>query len=137
MRRMFSPFAFVLAALALPTAGHSAEPYDGNWVFDAPAVPGGRNYAGTACAAVRIWFEIRDNQVIGSLRLVPSTAQGTTVRSGPGPGSTPIKGSVAPDGSLTAQWQSFHATGTFTGSKAEMRWRGQCGPRVATGARAG
>ena len=131
MRSVFTLVTFALAALTVPTAGHSAGPYDGTWVVDAPAVPGGRNYAGTACAAVRLQFQVRDNAVIGSLRMVPGTAQGTTVRSGPGRGATPIKGTVAPDGSLTAQWQSFRATGTLAGSRAELRWKGQCGPRVA------
>jgi len=85
-------------------------------------------------AAVRIQFQVREYEIIGSLRM-HRTHEGATVRQGPGPGATPIKGTVAPDGTLTAQWQSFRATGKLMSDKAELRWKGQCGPRVAIGTR--
>ena len=131
------PALGVLVALAVPAGGHAAGPYDGTWVVETPAVGGGGNVGGTACAPVRFQFKVTDNQISGSLRLNPSSPYGATVQQGSGRGATPIQGTVNPDGSVTARWQSFQATGTLAGGKAELRWKGKCGPRIATGGRMG
>ena len=52
-----------------------------------------------------------------------------------GPVITP-HGTVAPDGTINAQWESYKATGKITGNTAQIKWRGECGERVATGGRA-
>jgi hypothetical protein len=137
MKSMLALMAGALLATSMVGA-HAAGPHDGTWVVEAPAVQGSGGYVGgTACAAVRIQFQVKDGQVQGNLRLRPSGASGTSVDQSPGRGSTPIQGSVQPDGTMTAKWQSFHATGTLAGDKAQLTWRGQCGPRVATGERIG
>jgi hypothetical protein len=112
----------------------AAGPYDGTWQVDAaPAGNPGTNTTGNAqCEAQRLRFQIKDNQVQGSLARSPYG--GNRVTEG-GRGATPVTGTVHPDGTLNAQWQSYKATGKLTGDKAELRWKGACGPRVATGGR--
>jgi hypothetical protein len=126
------------AALAVATfAANAAGSYDGKWIVEAPAVQGGSYVGGVACNAVRFEFQVKDDQVIGSLRMRPGGATGMTVEQGPGRGATPLQGSVQADGSMTVKWASFHATGTLAGDTAQLKWKGQCGPRVATGKRIG
>lgn len=121
------------APAATQTAGVPG-PYDGTWIVDAPAAAGGTSTADVAsCDAVRLQFEVKNSQVQGMLGR--STYGGTRVTQ-TGPGTTPVSGTVQPDGTLNAQWQSYQATGKLAGDKAEMRWSGTCGPRVATGGRA-
>ncbi len=126
--------AIAVAALALPTIpAHAAGPFDGTWVADAPGVKGGGgDYDLEECNPVRFQFQIADNKVGGNLRRTIYPQSGTNVESTPGRGATPIQGSVAPDGSVKAGWQSYHATGRLTGDKGELTWKGRCGPRVAT-----
>lgn len=124
--------AAMLVSLTPPAL--AAGPYDGSWQVDAaPAGNPGTNTTGTSdCEAIRLHFQVKDNQVIGSLARSP---YGGNRVSESGRGATPVSGTVQPDGSFNAQWQSYKATGKFTGDKAEMRWKGTCGPRVATGGR--
>jgi len=109
-------------------------PYDGNWEVSAdPAGTGSASISDVAaCDGVRIMFEVKNNQVQGMLRR--ATYGGGVTQTGPG--TTPITGSVQPDGTVNAYWQSYRATGKLTtDNKAEVQWRGTCGPRVATGGR--
>ncbi len=110
-------------------------PYDGAWEVSAPAAGGGAASISdvSSCDAVRIQFMVKDNQVSGMLGRSP---YGGGVRTS-GPGLTPLTGTVSPDGTVNAQWQKYRATGQLSGDKAEVRWRGVCGPRVATGGRIG
>lgn len=137
MKRIFP--AIALAALALPALpAYAAGSYDGTWVFEAPAVKGGgANYDLEECNPVRFEAQIVDNKVVGQLRSVIYPQSGPNVQSAkPGErGASPIQGSVAPDGNLTATWQSYRVTGQLTGDKGELNWKGQCGPRVAEGTR--
>jgi outer membrane protein OmpA-like peptidoglycan-associated protein len=129
--------AVAVAALVSPTLpAYAAGPFDGTWVFEAPAAKGGgANYDLEECNPVRFQAQIKDNKVVGNLRREVYPQSGPNVQSTPGRGATPIQGSVAPDGNLTASWQSYHATGHLTGDKGELTWKGQCGPRVATATR--
>ena len=134
MNRMLTSIPIAVAALAaslLPA--HAAGQYDGMWIVDAP--PAGQSQPterSSGCEAVRIPFQIVDNKVSGSLQRSP---YGTgRVEAGKGRGS-PITGTVHPDGTVDAQWQSYRVTGKLAGDDAEVRWTGECGPRVATGGR--
>ena len=126
--------SFVVAVVALPALSiHAAGPYDGTWQVDAaPAGGSGTNTTGRSdCEALRLQFQVKDSQVQGSMARSPVGR----VTQSEGRGSSPVTGTVKPDGTFDAQWASFKATGKFNGDKAEMRWSGQCGPRVATGGR--
>ena len=123
------------AAMALPMLpAVAAGPYDGTWQVDAgPAGNPGTNTTGDAqCEAIRLQFQVKDNMIQGDLARSPYG--GNRVTSG-GRGATPISGTVQPDGSFNSKWESYTANGKLTGDKAEMRWTGACGPRVATGGR--
>lgn len=98
---------------------------------------GGANYDLEECNPVRFEAQIVDNKVVGHLRSALYPQSGPNVQSAkPGErGASPIQGSVAPNGSLTANWQSYRVTGHLTGDKGELNWKGQCGPRVASGTR--
>ena len=108
-------------------------PYDGTWMVDAAPAGSGTSTSDLAsCEGVRLQFDVKNSQISGMLGLSPYGGRRVTQT---GPGTTPVSGTVAPDGTLNARWQSYQATGKLTGDKAEMRWRGACGPRVATGGR--
>ncbi len=110
-------------------------PYDGTWQVEAPAAGGGAASISdvSSCDGVRLQFEVKNSQIHGMLGRSP---YGGGVKTS-GPGLSPITGTVSPDGAINAQWQKYRATGQLTGDKAEVRWRGVCGPRVATGGRVG
>lgn len=116
-------------------AAHAAGQYDGNWFVDAPAAQNaGTSERSSGCEPVRIPFTVKDNKISGSLQRAP---YGTgRVESGTGKNATPFTGTVGPDGSITASWQSYKATGKLSGNTAQIKWRGECGERVATGGRA-
>ena len=121
-------------APAPPPVANAPGPYDGNWEVSADAAGTGSASISdvAACDGVRIRFEVKNNQVQGMLR---RSAYGGGVTQ-TGPGTTPITGSVQPDGAVNVNWQSYTATGKLTtDNKAEVHWRGTCGPRVATGGR--
>jgi hypothetical protein len=123
--------AAMIASLTPPAL--AAGPYDGTWQVDAaPAGGGGTNTTSRSdCEGLRLQFQVKDSQVKGSMA---RSVYGSGVTQG-GRGATPVTGTVQPDGTFNAQWQSYKATGKLTGDKAEMSWKGQCGPRVATGGR--
>jgi hypothetical protein len=126
--------SLAVAALAGPVSPARAQgPYDGMWVVDAPPIGGGP-YGGAHCQGVRLPFEIRDNQIIGSWEYVQNAPGIPTVEAGNDRDAAPVTGRVDPDGSITAQWMSFPLTGKVAGKQLEMSWSGECGPRVAKGA---
>ena len=136
MKRTLTSIAFTAAALAYPMlpAG-AAGPYDGSWYVDAaPAAQTSSSDVPAGCDAVRLPFQVTDNKITGSLQRAP---YGTgRVEQGSGSSSAPITGTVQPDGTFNAQWQNYKGTGKLTGDQAELKWNGECGPRVATGGRA-
>ena len=133
-RLLISLSAVTLTALsALPAV--AAGPYDGTYTVIAQAAgSSGTNTTGRSdCEGVQLQFQVVNNQLVGQLARSPYNPGRVT--SG-GRGATPISGTVQADGSFNARWESFSATGHLTkDGKAEMSWRGQCGPRVAQGGR--
>ena len=115
-------------------AANAAGQYDGNWYVDAPSAQNaGTTERSSGCEPVRIPFTVADNKITGSLQRAP---YGTgRVETGTGKGATPFTGTVAPDGSITASWESYKATGKLSGNTAQLKWKGECGERVATGGR--
>lgn len=135
MNRPLIAASLALAALAIPRLAGAAGQYDGTWQVDAAQAGG----AGTAtdspsgCEGLRLQFDIVDNKVVGSMRRSPYGAN--RVEQSTGRGSSPVSGTVAPDGTFNAQWEKIQATGKFTGDKVQMQWKGSCGVRTAQGAR--
>jgi hypothetical protein len=135
MNRPLIVASLALAALVLPRLAGAAGPYDGTWQVDA-AAQGGAGAATegpSGCEAARLQFDVKDNQIIGSMRR--SAYGGGRVEQSTGRGSSPVSGTVSPDGTFNAQWEKYTATGKFSGNKVEMHWKGTCGPRTAMGGR--
>jgi hypothetical protein len=131
---MLTMASIAVATLAVPLVpAYAAGSFDGNWIVTAPAVR--ETSAGGGCPGLRLPVAINDNQITGRWEYVSSGSGIPTVEAGHDRYSAPVTGTVQPDGSFTAQWMSFHATGKFTGDKVEMRWSGECGPRMASGGR--
>ncbi len=136
MKRKLALISFAVSTVVgpiLPAIG--AGPFDGDWYVDAPAAA---QYSSSdipsGCDAVRLPFHVAGNQISG--RLMRSPYGTGRVEEGSGSSAPPITGTVQPDGTINAQWLNYHATGKLTGDRAEVRWNGECGPRVATGGRA-
>jgi len=137
MVRRFTSMSVAVVALAVGVLpAHAAGAYDGSWYVDAPAT--GQNQPAqeaSGCEALRIDFTVRDNRVSGSLQ---HRLYGEGLEPGAGgPSAAPLIGTVQADGTLTAEWDTRRFTGRLAGDKAELRWNGECGARVATGGRAG
>ena len=133
-RLLISLSAVTLTALPLLPAV-AAGPFDGTYTVMAQAAGGGgTNTTGRPeCEGVQLQFQVVNNQLVGQLARSPYSPGRVTQG---GRNATPISGTVQPDGSFNASWESFHATGHLTkDGKAELSWRGQCGPRVAQGGR--
>ncbi len=127
------PPAISSAAPAATQAANAPGPYDGTWLVDAAPAGGGASVSDVAsCEAVRLQFEVKNSEIHGMLGRSPYGG-GRVTQSGRG--TTPVSGTVQPDGTFNAQWQKYQATGKLSGDKAEMRWSGACGPRAATGGR--
>ena len=134
MKRMLTSISVIVAALAMPLLpAAAAGPYDGSWYVDAPQAGGaGTNENTSGCAPVRIPFTVTDNKISGKLqRAAYGTGRVEASETG-----TPFTGTVAADGGVSAKWENYTVTGKLTGDKAELKWTGQCGDRVATGGRA-
>ena len=110
-------------------------PYDGTWEVDAPAAGSGTTVAGfQACAPLRLRFDVKNSQIIGSIGRATSGV-GVQV-SQTGADQTPMSGTVAADGTFTSTWENYTANGKLgADNKAEMHWTGTCGPRTALGGR--
>ena len=137
MKRIIPAIAVAALASSLMPA-HAAGPYDGTWVFEAPAAKGGGgDYDLEECNAVRFEAQVIDNKVVGQLRPAAYPQSGPNVQTAkPGErGASPIQGNVAADGKLMAKWQTYQVSGQLTGDKGQLSWKGQCGPRVAEGTR--
>lgn len=123
--------AATLAATMTPA--HAAGLFDGTWKIEAPAVRGGAADSDLdECEAVRFETQIKDGNIVGTLRRSIYSQSGTNVQSTPGQGATAVQGNVSQDGSLQAKWQGYRATGRLSGDNGELRWKGACGERVAT-----
>jgi hypothetical protein len=109
----------------------AATSFDGTWVIDVPASATIASTADSACPALRFPVQIRDNQVAGVLTRVPTRDGGVIFEAGSGTDSGPVTGTVQPDGTVTAQWENYHATGTLSGDSGVVTVAGECGPRTA------
>lgn len=119
--------------LAVPLSAAAAGPYDGTWQVEAPATQQRASPQPSGCEALRFRFSVKDNQIQGSLARTPHAP--SRVTESEGRGSAPVVGSVQPDGTVKATWKDYNVTGKLSGDKAELRWSGACGPRVAMGTR--
>jgi hypothetical protein len=115
---------------ALPVAARGLPgPFDGTWQVAAPGVRAG---PGVYCGPIDLKFQIRDSQVIGGLKRSPYDA---TVVSGGGFTSAPMNGNVQPNGAVQIAWEQYLASGRITDNQIQLQWKGECGPRLATGTR--
>jgi len=119
-----------VVAVALTTLpARAAGPFDGEWVIDAPPAGGAIGAEGQyTCPALRLPFTVSNGEVIGDLH---RTAQNEIV-AGKASNSSPVTGTVSPDGAVSVTWQNFHASGKLSGSSGQVGWAGECGPRTAT-----
>jgi hypothetical protein len=121
--------AIMLLALSV-TAASAAGAYDGNWVIDFLAAGYNSGSGDYTCPAARLEIKITDNQISG---LLGRTGTGDTFASGQG---SPITGSVKRDGSISAKWQNYAATGKLGAHGGQVAIvRGECGPRKGTAIR--
>src|SRR5947209_4583807 len=130
MKRTLTTMSLLAAALALPLLpAQAAGSYDGSWYVDAPSAQNaGTTERSSGCEPVRLPFKVVDNQISGSLQRAP---YGTgRVESGSGSSAAPITGTVQPDGTFTAQWESYRGTGKLSANTAELSWKGECGMRT-------
>jgi len=122
--------ATLLAFVVQAGPANAAGPYDGTWQLDSPAA-GGTVEARGSCQALRLRFEIANNQVSG--RFERDTTEGSSVQTAPGNRGEPVTGTISPDGTVNTQWESVHATGKVVSpNQMQLSWNGECGPRSGT-----
>jgi hypothetical protein len=126
--------AGLFAACALSTQVFAAGNYDGTWVVDVPSAGLINDRSNeSVCPALRIPIQIHDDQVTGNLQRVATETGAVIVEQGTGSGdSGPVTGTVAPDGTVNAQWQNYHAVGRLSARTGQVTIQGECGPRTAT-----
>jgi hypothetical protein len=129
--------AGLIAACALSAPAFAAGNFDGTWVVDVPAAGLINNRSNNeVCPALRIPIQIRNDQVTGTLQRVATATGAVVVEQGAGSGdSGPVTGTVAPDGTVNAQWQNYHAVGRLGAQTGQVTIQGECGPRMATAVR--
>jgi len=124
-----------------PLAGNTVPPgdrgvpgkFDGTWQVTSAGLsldPSAETPAG--CGSIDLQFEVKGSQVGGGLKRTP---YGNSVESGSGFLSAPMSGTVQQDGTVAIHWERYVVTGTMSGDKVRLRWKGECGPRNATGER--
>jgi hypothetical protein len=125
--------AALVVALALPSLeARAAGPYDGTWVVDFPAsAVAGANATSPTCAAIRLSFAVKDNQI--SARLQRTSPSGNVVENSNAANAQDVTGTVGPDGAIAARWGNFTASGRLVGTDATVLVNGECGPRTGHG----
>jgi hypothetical protein len=131
MLRLSTSGAVALMLMASSvTQASAAGPYDGKWVIDFLAAGYNSKTGVYTCPAARLEIGITDSQVSG---LLGRTGTGNTVASGQG---TPITGRVTADGSISAKWQNYAATGKLRAEGGQVAIvKSPCGPRKGTAIR--
>jgi hypothetical protein len=124
----FVSTAFLLASPAVRAAG----PYDGVWQIDIPQ-SGALQDGGFACGSARIQVQVRDNVVSGSLK---RTSSGSIETGSSGASAAPVSGNVSADGTLTAKWQGYTASGKLSGNSGKLTVQRLCGRVTAMATRA-
>ncbi len=122
------------AGSTLPAAAQGVPGrFDGTWQVDSAGIsldPSAETPSG--CGAIQVRFQVKDSQIAGGLKRTP---YGNSVESGRGFLSAPMSGTVQPDGTVNMYWERYTVTGKITGDKVRLQWKGECGPREATGER--
>ena len=127
--------ALALAAFTVPMVpAYAAAQYDGIWVIDVPADRMSGDEADPACPPLRLWVRIADSQVSGNFRRSYPEAQNVIENGGTNDASR-VTGNVQADGTVTAQWQNYHARGKLIGNQAAVTMQTSCGPLQAYGQR--
>src|SRR5258708_39069483 len=68
MKRFLVSFSTSVAMIALPILpAVAAGPYDGSWYVDAAPAGNASTSDGASCDGVRLQFQVKDNQIQGSL----------------------------------------------------------------------
>jgi hypothetical protein len=129
-------------ALVAPLAGSARantqnSAFDGQWVVDVPPYQVITGVSEYVCPALRLPVRIESGKLVGTLMPVPRTIGGSIVESGTGRLASAITGEVAPDGSVHAQWQNYHADGQLTGDAGLITVQTHCGPMLSTAVRIG
>lgn len=123
-----------LAPVAL--AQTSSGSFDGMWVVDVPPSPVISGESESACPALRLPVRIGQTQLLGALARVPTITGGLVFESATeGSNAVPVTGEVAPDGTVHARWENFHADGKLSGNAGEITVQTECGPALATAVR--
>ena len=120
--------ALALAALTVPMVpAYAAAPFDGTWIIDVSADTIRPDDSDPTCPALRLRVQITDNQMSGDFRR-SYPEEHNVVENGGTNRAAQVTGHVAPDGTVTAQWQNFHAAGKMVGDKAALTMESECGP---------
>jgi hypothetical protein len=127
--RLFMSAFTAAAILTASQAAFAAGPFDGKWVVDFPASGFIEATGGQVCPALRLPIDIKDGHVFASLTRMPSV-NGIMIETEDGPQSTPVTGTVQPDGAVQANWQSYDVTGKLDGDSGKVSVRGECGLRT-------
>jgi hypothetical protein len=129
--------AFVLAipAGSIARAETSTDAFNGQWVVDVPSSPVIAGESESVCPALRLPVRIEQGQLRAELAPAPVMTGGLVIEKSEGPDAAPLTGEVAPDGTLNAQWQNFHATGRLDGDTGLITVQTECGPATATAVR--
>lgn len=129
---LFATTALTLAGFTAQMApAHAAAPFDGTWVIDVPADKITGDDADPTCPALRLHVQITDNQISGNFRR-SYPEQHNVIENGGSDSASRVTGSVQPGGAIAAQWQNFHAAGSFVGSGAGLTVQTACGPQMAS-----
>jgi len=123
-----------LAALLMPMVpALAAGPYDGRWVVDFPTPVTNFRSSGNQCStAFRLVVEVRDNRLEARLQRQVITGE---VENSNAANAVEVKGSVAPDGTVTAMWENYPVIGRLTGDVGAISVNGDCGPRTGRAVR--
>ncbi len=125
-------FGLILTVGAM--SARAAGPFDGTWVLDIPVAAADTGRTNPTCPALRLDATITDSKITASLARVPSGTP-NVVANGTGPGAAPLTGTVKADGTLTAHWLGYKASGKLNGDSGTVTVHGQCGPRIAMATR--
>jgi hypothetical protein len=126
--KMIAVAAVSFAALVLPMLpANAAGPYDGRWVVDFPSPYEYIRNTGSVCSPFRLVVEVKDSQLEARLQREPVTNE---VENSNAANAVPVKGAVAPDGTVTATWEDFPVIGRLQGDTGAISVQGDCGPRT-------
>ena len=121
-----------LTALVLTFQPVLAGQYDGKWVIDFPAPQNNLQSSQNVCTAFRLVVAVKDNQLEANLQREATSLE---VENSNAANAVPVKGSVAPDGTVIAKWEKFPVIGRLTGNIGAISVQGDCGPRTGRAVR--